>query len=42
MKNRKILFHDQSMYSKNIHENFHFQHALNHCMHIYKSNSICT
>jgi hypothetical protein len=42
MKNRKILFHDQSMYSKNMGENFHFHYALNHCMHIYKSNSIYT
>lgn len=42
MKNRKILFHDQSMYSKNMGENFHFQHALNFCQQIYSSNSIYT
>lgn len=42
MKNRKILFHDQSMYAKNMDENFHFHHALNHCQQIYNSNSIYT
>jgi hypothetical protein len=42
MKNRKIIFHDKKMYSKNIEENFHFQHALNHCLQIYNSNSICS
>lgn len=42
MKNRKILFHDKTMFAKSMHENFHFQHALNFCQQIYSSNSIYT
>jgi hypothetical protein len=42
MKDRKIIFHDVAMLSKSMEENFHFQHALNHCMQIYNSNSICS
>ena len=42
MNDRKIIFHDKTMLSKSIDENFHFQHALNHCIQIFGSNSIYT